>query len=56
MTEDAGRNFKDMDARAAQEALAEELTHEESESEAVTEEKEEAEAEETALEGEAGEA
>jgi segregation and condensation protein B len=53
MTEDAGRNFKDMDARAAQEALAEELTHEESESEAVTDEEEETEVEEAALEGEA---
>lgn len=47
MMDDAGRNFRDMNAREAQEALAEELMHEESESKAVTDETEETEAEET---------
>lgn len=54
MTEDAGRNFKDMNAREAQEALAEELAeelmHEEGESETVTDEAEETEAPETEAE------
>ena len=47
MTEDAGRNFKDMNPREAQEALAEELMHEESESKTVTDETEETQGEET---------
>ncbi|WP_375204148.1 SMC-Scp complex subunit ScpB [Hyphococcus sp.] len=45
MEEDAGRNFKDLDAREAQEALAEELSDKESEATAVHEETEEIEAE-----------
>ena len=60
MEEDAGRNFKDLDAREAQEALAEELSSKESEDSPVNEEdvKDEAEieaAEPEALESEAEE-
>ncbi len=54
MEEDAGRNFKDLDARGAQEALAEELSDKESEATTVHEETEEMEAE--APEAEASEA
>lgn len=54
MTDDAGRNFKSMDARETQEALAEELSeelkHEEGESETVTDEAKETDAEETEAE------
>lgn len=49
MEEDAGRNFKGLDAREAQEALAEELSNQESEADLVNEEEaEEKQAEEAA--------
>ncbi len=47
MEEDSGRNFKGLDAREAQEALAQELSNQESDADAVTDENEETEAEET---------
>ena len=64
MEEDAGRNFKGLDAREAQEALAEELSDKESETAAVNEETQDIEGEEadateaeleTEAEGEAAE-
>ncbi|WP_428408330.1 SMC-Scp complex subunit ScpB [Hyphococcus sp.] len=55
MEEDAGRNFKDLDAREAQEALAEELSNQESDANPVTDETEETEAEEIEAAAEAEE-